>query len=183
MTPAACSRRVVKWGRPLPAPSPSSRKTSPQQCLKACDRWSNLRTGSLGGGAEAEGGLQEEASAGRAVQRRRVGEAGDAVLDEVQLLRLNAEAQAREIQGMEQARVLEARVAQLAAEKEHALKNLLLDAAAKDDFSSIVTVLRDTKLSFSTLCELQHAVKVPIARMNYEFERKTAQFITAMQKF
>ena len=116
MTPAACSRRVVKWGRPLPAPSPSSRKTSPQQCLKACDRWSNLRTG-RGGQKRKKGGLQEEASAGRAVQRRRVGEAGDAVLDEAHLLRLNAEAQAREIQGMEQARVLEARVAQLAAEK------------------------------------------------------------------
>ena len=59
------------------------------------------------GGAEA-GGLQEEAGAGRAVQRRRVGEAGDAAWDEVQMLRLNMEAQTQAIQGMEQTRVLEA---------------------------------------------------------------------------
>jgi len=71
-----------------------------------------------GQGAE---GLQEEAGAGRAVQRRRVGEAGDA--DEAQLLRLNMEAQAQAIQGVERARVLgeellqaKARVAELAAE-------------------------------------------------------------------
>jgi hypothetical protein len=44
-----------------------------------------------GQGAE---GLQEEAGAGRAVQRRRVGEAGDAAWDEVQMLRLNMELQA-----------------------------------------------------------------------------------------
>ena len=31
------------------------------------------------GGSQAEVGLQEEAGAGRAVQRRRVGEAGDAI--------------------------------------------------------------------------------------------------------
>jgi TPR repeat protein len=72
-----------------------------------------------GQGAE---GVQEEAGAGRAVQRRRVGEAGDA--DEVQLLRLNMEAQAQAIQGVERARVLgeellqaKARVAELSAEK------------------------------------------------------------------
>jgi TPR repeat protein len=72
-------------------------------------------------GQEAEG-VQEEAGAGRAVQRRRVGEAGDA--DELQLLRLNMEAQAQAIQGVERARVLgeellqaKARVAELAAEK------------------------------------------------------------------
>jgi TPR repeat protein len=72
-----------------------------------------------GQGAE---GLQEEAGAVRAVQRRRVGEAGDA--DEARLLRLNLEAQAQAIQGVEWARVLgeellqaKARVAELAAEK------------------------------------------------------------------
>ena len=52
-------------------------------------------------GEEAEGGRQEEAGAGRAVQRRRVGEAGDAAWDEVQMLRLNMEAQAQAIQGLE----------------------------------------------------------------------------------
>ena len=56
-----------------------------------------------GQGAE---GLQEEAGAGRAVQRRRVGEAGDAAWDEVQMLRLNMELQAQAIQGMERTRVL-----------------------------------------------------------------------------
>jgi TPR repeat protein len=72
-----------------------------------------------GHGAE---GVQEEAGAGRAVQRRRVGEAGDA--DEARLLRLNMEAQAQPMQGVEWARVLgeellqaKARVAELAAEK------------------------------------------------------------------
>ena len=55
-----------------------------------------------GQGAE---GVQEEAGAVRAVQRRRVGEAGDA--DEAQLLlRLNMELQAQAIQGVERARVL-----------------------------------------------------------------------------
>jgi hypothetical protein len=76
-------------------------------------------------------GLQEAAGAGGAVQRRRVGEAGDAAWDEV--LRANAEAQAQAIRGMEQARVLEVRVAELAAEvkiKAEALesKNALLQA-------------------------------------------------------
>ena len=56
-----------------------------------------------GQGAE---GRQEEAGAGRAVQRRRVGEAGDAAWDEVQMLRLNMELQAQAIQGMERTRVL-----------------------------------------------------------------------------
>ncbi len=75
------------------------------------------------GGAKAEGGLQEEAGAGGGVQRRRVGEAGDAARDEVRLLRLNMEAQAQAIQGMEQTRVLgeelqraKAREAELSAE-------------------------------------------------------------------
>jgi TPR repeat protein len=76
------------------------------------------------GEAKGQGteGAQEEAGAGRAVQRRRVGEAGDA--DEAQLLRLNMELQAQAIQGVERARVLgeellqaKARVAELAAEK------------------------------------------------------------------
>ena len=56
------------------------------------------------GGAQAGEGLLEAAGAGGAVQRRRVGEAGDAAWDEV--LRANAEAQAQAIRGMEQARVL-----------------------------------------------------------------------------
>jgi TPR repeat protein len=86
------------------------------------------------GGAEAEGGLQEEAGAGGGVQRRCVGEAGDAAWDEV--LRANAEAQAQAIRGMEQVRVMEARVAELAAEvkiKAEALesKEDLLQAIAK----------------------------------------------------
>ncbi len=42
------------------------------------------------------------------MQRRRVGEAGDAAWNEVHLLRLNAEAHERVIQGMEQAWVMEA---------------------------------------------------------------------------
>jgi TPR repeat protein len=76
------------------------------------------------GEVEGQGteGVQEEAGAVRAVQRRRVGEAGDA--DEAQLLRLNMEAQAQAIQGVERARVLgeellqaKARVAELVAEK------------------------------------------------------------------
>ena len=60
----------------------------------------------MGSQAEEAEGLQEEAGAGRAVQRRRVGEAGHAALDEVQLLRLNMEAQAQAIHGMERTRVL-----------------------------------------------------------------------------
>jgi TPR repeat protein len=73
--------------------------------------------------SQAEVGRQEEAGAGRAVQRRRVGEAGHAALDEVQLLRLNMEAQAQAIEGVERARVLgeelqraRAREVELAAE-------------------------------------------------------------------
>jgi TPR repeat protein len=73
-----------------------------------------------GQGAEER---QEEAGAGRAVQRRRVGEAGDAAWDEVQMLRLNMELQAQAIQCMEQGRLLgeellqaKARAAELAAE-------------------------------------------------------------------
>ena len=74
-------------------------------------------------GRQAEVGLQEEAGAGGAKQRRRVGEAGDAAWDEVQMLQLNMEAQAQAIQGMEQARALgeelqraRAREVELAAE-------------------------------------------------------------------
>jgi TPR repeat protein len=76
------------------------------------------------GEAKGQGteGVQEEAGAGRAVQRRRVGEAGDA--DKARLLWLNMEVQAQAIQGVERARVLgeellqaKARVAELAAEK------------------------------------------------------------------
>jgi hypothetical protein len=86
-------------------------------------------------GQEADGQprLQEEAGAGRAVQRRRVGEAGDA--DEAQLLRLNMELQAQAIQGMERARVLgeellqaKARVAELSAElkvRDEALRSIM----------------------------------------------------------
>jgi hypothetical protein len=65
---------------------------------------------------------------------------------------------------------------------EHALKHLLLRAAAKDDFSSIVDVLRDTQLSFATNCELHHAMKASIARTTAAFERATADFITALRK-
>jgi hypothetical protein len=87
------------------------------------------------GEAKGQGteGLQEEAVAGRAVQRRRVGEAGD--VDEALLLRLNMEAQAQAIQGMERARMLgeellqaKARVAELAAElkmRDEALRSII----------------------------------------------------------
>jgi TPR repeat protein len=79
-----------------------------------------LEDGEVAGqGAE---GLQVESGAGRAVQRRRVGEAGDA--DDARLLWLNMEAQAQPMQGVEWTRVLgeellqaKARVAELAAEK------------------------------------------------------------------
>jgi hypothetical protein len=57
-------------------------------------------------GVDAEEGLQEEAGAGRAVQRRRVGEAGDAARDEKQLFHSIVEAQAQAIRSMEQTRVL-----------------------------------------------------------------------------
>ena len=83
-----------------------------------------------GGEGEGQGAeeRQEEAGAGRAAAvqrgRRRVGEAGDAAWDEVQMLRLNMQLQAQAIQGMEQSRVLreellqaKARVAELAVEK------------------------------------------------------------------
>ena len=69
------------------------------------------------GGGQGQEGRQDEASAGRAVQRRRVGEAGDAAWDEVRLLQLNVEAQTQAIISMEQTRVSEARVAELAAEQ------------------------------------------------------------------
>jgi hypothetical protein len=57
-------------------------------------------------GVDAEEGRQEEAGAGRAVQRRRLGEAGDAARDEERLFHSILEAQAQAIQGMEQARML-----------------------------------------------------------------------------
>jgi TPR repeat protein len=90
-----------------------------------------LESGEVEGqGAE---GLQEEAGAGRAVQRRRVGVAGDA--DEARLLQLNMEAHAQAIQGVEQAQVLgeellqaKARVAELAAElkmRDEALRSIM----------------------------------------------------------
>jgi hypothetical protein len=53
-----------------------------------------LEDGEAKGPVGAEG-VQVEAGAGRAVQRRRVGEAGDA--DEAQLIRLNMELQAQAI--------------------------------------------------------------------------------------
>ena len=56
------------------------------------------------GGAQAVEGLQEEAGAVGAVQRRRVGEVGD--VDEARLFWLYMEAQAQAIRGMEQARAL-----------------------------------------------------------------------------
>jgi TPR repeat protein len=101
------------------------------------------------GGAEAEEGLQEEAGAGRAVQRRRVGEAGDASRDEVQLLRLNMEAQAQAIQGMEQTRVLEAREAALAAEvkiKDEALQSKDALLHSKDMLLRTITKSKDEAL-------------------------------------
>jgi TPR repeat protein len=96
---------------------------------------------------QGEGGLQEEAGAGRAVQRRRVGEAGDA--DEAQLLRLNMEAQAQAIQGVERARVLgeellqaKARVAELAAEKAQlAVELKMRDEALRSIIQSKDTVI------------------------------------------
>jgi TPR repeat protein len=116
-----------------------------------------------GQGAE---GLQEEAGAGRAVQRRRVGEAGDA--DEAQLLfRLNVEVQAQAIQGVERARVLgeellqaKARVAELAAEKAQLAAELKMrDEALRSIIQSKDAVLqaKDSEL------RLLHA---DIARLN-----------------
>jgi TPR repeat protein len=96
--------------------------------------------GPVGSRAEEAEGLQEEAGAGRAVQRRRVGEAGHAAFDEVQLLRLNMEAQAQAIHGMEQTRVLgaelqraKAGVAELAAELK--VKDIMMQA--KDDMLQV----------------------------------------------
>jgi uncharacterized protein len=96
------------------------------------------------GGAQAWEGLQEAAGAGGAMQRRRVGEAGDAAWNEV--LRANAEAQAQAIRGMEQARVLEARVAELAAEvkiKAEALESKDALLRAKEDFLQAIAKLKD----------------------------------------
>ena len=72
------------------------------------------------------------------MQRRRVGEAGDAARDEdqVRLLWMNMEAQAQAIEGMERARVLgeelqraKARVAELAAELKNNVETLHLKEA------------------------------------------------------
>jgi TPR repeat protein len=134
------------------APPPTSRKSHPLQPLtqkisaampKSMRPVVKLEDGEAKG-QEAEG-MQEEAGAGRAVQRRRVGEAGDA--DEARLLWLNMEAQAQAIQGLEQARVLgeellqaKARVAELAAElkmRDEALRSIIQSKDAviqsKDD--------------------------------------------------
>jgi TPR repeat protein len=103
------------------------------------------------GGADAEEGLQEEAGAGRAVQRRRVGEAGDAAWDEVRQLRLNMEAQAQAIRGMEQTRVLEARVAALAAEvkiKDEALQSKDALLHSKDVLLQTITKSKDEALQY-----------------------------------
>jgi TPR repeat protein len=88
-----------------------------------------------GQGAE---GVQEEAGAGRAVQRRRVGEAGDA--DEARLFWLNMELQAQAIQGVERARVLgeellqaKVSVAELAAELKNNVEALRSIIQSKDD--------------------------------------------------
>ena len=96
------------------------------------------------GGAQAGEGLQEAAGAGGAVQRRRVGEAGDAAWDEA--LRANAEAQAQAIRGMEQARVLEVRVAELAAEvkiKAEALESKDALLQAKEDLLLAIAKSKD----------------------------------------
>ena len=97
------------------------------------------------GGSQAEVGLQEESGAGRAVQRRRVGEAGDAAWDEVQMLRLNMEAQAQAIQGMEQARLLgeelqqaRAREAEQAAEKAQLVAELKIHVDAQSKLQEII---------------------------------------------
>ena len=86
------------------------------------------------------------------MQRRRVGEAGDAAWDEVQMLRLNMEAHAQAIQGMEQARLLgeelqraRAREAELAAEKAQlAAEKAQLAAEVKNN--SEVLQLKDALL-------------------------------------
>jgi hypothetical protein len=116
--------------------------------------------GPVGSQAEEAEGLQEEAGAGRAVQRRRVrvGEAGHAALDEVQLLRLNMEAQAQAIHGMEQwTRVLgeelqrvKAGEAELAAELK--VKDIMMQAKddmlqAKDREISLLAQAKDREIS------------------------------------
>ena len=107
--------------------------------------------GPLGSQAEEVEGLgrQEEAGAGRAVQRRRVGEAGDAVLDEAQLLRLNMEAQAQAIHGMEQTLVLgeelqraKAGAAELAAELK--VKDIMIQA--KDREINLLAQAKDREI-------------------------------------
>ena len=107
------------------------------------------------GGAEAEGVLQEEAGAGRAVQRRRVGEAKDSARDEVRLLRLNMEAHAQAIQ---QARALgdpeelqraKAREVELSAQLRINVEALQSIIQAKDDqlqANDLLLQAKDTEL-------------------------------------
>ena len=142
----------------------------------------------VGQGAE---GLQEEAGAGRAVQRRRVGEAGDAAWDEVQMLRLNMEAQAQAIQGMEQARLLgeelqraRAREAELAAElKIHvdaqsklqeiiqAKDTVIQSLNAKFAKAQFVAAVAFNKLDANTAIELRKAMRG--ANVDYKVVKNT----------
>jgi len=63
---------------------------------------------------------------------------------------------------------------------EAALRIMLSNAAANNDFVLIVQIVTCTELSFDTLCELQRVMRVSIARMHAEFERETAEFIASL---
>ena len=134
-------------------------------------------------GGEVEGrgaeGLQEEAGAGRAVQRRRVGEAGDAAWDEVQMLRLNMEAQAQAIQGMELTRVLEARVAALAAEvkiEDEALQSKDALLHSKDMLLQTITKSKDEALqSKDVIIQSKDALLQAKDRDNCLLQQKVAR--------
>jgi TPR repeat protein len=107
---------------------------------------------------DGEGGLQEEAGAGGGGQRRRVGEAADGARDEVQLLRLNMEAQAQAIRGMEQTRVLgeelqraKACEAELSAELRVNVEALQSIIQAKDREIDLLVQSKDDQLQTKDL--------------------------------
>jgi TPR repeat protein len=139
--------------------------------------------GPVGSQEEEVEGLQEEAGAGRAVQRRRVGEAGHAALDEVQLLRLNMEAKAQAIHGMEQTRVLgeelqraKAGVAELAAELK--VKDIMMQAKddmlkAKDREMSLLAQAKDREMHTNNL--LLQAKDTEISLLRADIARLSAE--------
>ena len=98
------------------------------------------------------------------MQRRRVGEAGDAARDEVQMLRLNMEAQTQAIRGMEWTRVLgeelqqaKVRVAELSAELRVNVEALQSIIQAKDDQLQTKDVLLQAKDREISLLQAENA--------------------------